>query len=101
MFEQLLTSLKAEVVKFLSHVQIQRQDEAQRIEQQRRDAAEREQLAFQHAEASGMAPGEDSQAEQAQDAGPQTFTRERPKVGRNEPCPCGSGKKYKQCHGKL
>jgi preprotein translocase subunit SecA len=101
LFEQLLKSLKEEVVKFLSHVQIQRQDEAQRIEQQRRDAAEREKLAFQHAEASGMAPGEDPQAEQAQQAGPQTFTREQPKVGRNEPCPCGSGKKYKQCHGKL
>ena len=34
-------------------------------------------------------------------AAPQPFTREQPKVGRNEPCPCGSGKKYKQCHGKL
>ncbi|WP_201771606.1 SEC-C metal-binding domain-containing protein, partial [Pseudohaliea rubra] len=31
----------------------------------------------------------------------QPFTREQPKVGRNEPCPCGSGKKYKQCHGAL
>jgi preprotein translocase subunit SecA len=104
LFEQLLTNLKDEVVKFLSHVQIQRQDEAQRIEQQRREAAEREQMAFQHAEASAMtaSPAEGAQAaapEQA--AGPQTFTREQPKVGRNEPCPCGSGKKYKQCHGKL
>jgi len=104
LFEELLKNLKDEVVKFLSHVQIQRQDEAQRIEQQRREAAEREQVAFQHAEASAMAlgPAEGGQAaapEQA--AGPQTFTREQPKVGRNEPCPCGSGKKYKQCHGKL
>lgn len=33
--------------------------------------------------------------------GPQTALREGPKVGRNDPCPCGSGKKYKQCHGKL
>ena len=30
----------------------------------------------------------------------QTYKREQPKVGRNDPCPCGSGKKYKQCHGK-
>jgi preprotein translocase subunit SecA len=102
MFEQLLTSLKAEVVKFLSHVQIQRQDEAQRIEQQRREAAEREKLAFQHADASGMSPqGSDAAGEQPSQELPQTFTREQPKVGRNEPCPCGSGKKYKQCHGKL
>ena len=39
-------------------------------------------------------------AGQAQRAKPETFKREVPKVGRNEPCPCGSGKKYKQCHGK-
>ena len=102
LFEQLLKNLKDEVVKFLSHVQIQRQDEAQQIERQRREAAEREKLAFQHAEASAMTPtaGGDDQAEQAP-APPQTFTRDQPKVGRNEPCPCGSGKKFKQCHGKL
>ena len=104
LFEQLLKSLKDEVVKFLSHVQIQRQDEAQQIERQRREAAEREKLAFQHAEASGMtqpaAEAPDPAGEQGQ-AVPQTFTRDQPKVGRNEPCPCGSGKKYKQCHGQL
>ena len=54
LFEELLTNLKYEVVKFLSHVQIQRQDEAELIEQQRREAAQREHMAFQHAEASGM-----------------------------------------------
>jgi len=101
LFEQLLTSLKYEVVKFLSHVQIQRQDEAEQIEQQRRAAAEREKLAFQHAEASGMAGDPGEQPGAAELATPQTFTREAPKVGRNDPCPCGSGKKYKQCHGKL
>ena len=104
LFEQLLKSLKDEVVKFLSHVQIQRQDEAQQIERQRREAAEREKLAFQHDQASGLAPA--AEEEDAAPAGeappvPQTFTREQPKVGRNEPCPCGSGKKYKQCHGRL
>ncbi|MBA6412952.1 preprotein translocase subunit SecA [Parahaliea sp. F7430] len=102
LFEDLLKSLKYEVVKFLSHVQIQRPDEAALIEAQRREAAEREQLAFQHAQASGMAeetPAESPEAQSAASAQP--FTREQPKVGRNEPCPCGSGKKYKQCHGKL
>lgn len=101
LFEQLLSSLKYEVIKFLSHVQIQRPDEAQLIEQQRREAAEREKLDFQHAASSAL-PSEaadDSRAPQA--SAPQTFTREERKVGRNEPCPCGSGKKYKQCHGKL
>jgi len=104
LFEQLLKNLKDEVVKFLSHVQIQRQDEAQQIERQRREAAEREKLAFQHAQASGLAPPEEGGGEPGAGEGsraPQTFTRDQPKVGRNEPCPCGSGKKYKQCHGRL
>jgi preprotein translocase subunit SecA len=102
LFEQLLVNLKYEVVKFLSHVQIQRNDESAAIEQQRREAAAREQLAFQHAEApsmSGEALAETPDASEAE--APQTYTRAQPKVGRNEPCPCGSGKKYKQCHGKL
>ncbi|MEZ5573676.1 MAG: preprotein translocase subunit SecA [Halioglobus sp.] len=100
LFEQLLVNLKYEVVKFLSHVQIQRRDEAAAIEQARREAAAREHLAFQHAEAPSMR-GEDEEPDAEASATPQTYTREQPKVGRNEPCPCGSGKKYKQCHGKL
>jgi preprotein translocase subunit SecA len=100
LFEELLRNLKLEVVKFLSHVQIQRQDEAELIERQRRAAAAREQMAFQHAEASAMA-AEPADGEPEQPMIPQTITRDQPKVGRNEPCPCGSGKKYKQCHGKL
>ncbi len=100
LFEQLLVSLKYEVVKFLSHVQIQRRDEAAAIEQQRREAAAREHLAFQHAQAPAMA-GEANESESEDPAIPQTYTREQPKVGRNEPCHCGSGKKYKHCHGKL
>jgi preprotein translocase subunit SecA len=100
LFQQLLSALKYEVVKFLSHVQIQRQDEADAIERQRREAAARERMAFQHAEASGMAEAP-PEADSAALEQPRTFTRDEPKGGRNEPCPCGSGKKYKQCHGKL
>ncbi len=107
LFEELLRSLKYEVIKFLSHVQIQREDESALIEARRRQEAEREKLAFQHAAATAMAAesaepaaaGAGGAAQPA--ASPQPFTREEPKVGRNEPCPCGSGKKYKQCHGKL
>ncbi|GAB3286808.1 preprotein translocase subunit SecA [Parahaliea aestuarii] len=107
LFEQLLNSLKHEVVKFLSHVQIQRQDESALIEARRRQEAEREKLAFQHAAATAMAAEAAAQQQSsAVEAGaaegvPQTVTRNQPKVGRNEPCPCGSGKKFKQCHGKL
>ena len=100
LFEQLLNSLKYEVVKFLSHVQVQRQDEAELLEQRRQEQAQREKLAFQHAQASGM-QAEAEPAEAQPQAAPQPVTRQQPKVGRNEPCPCGSGKKYKQCHGQL
>jgi preprotein translocase subunit SecA len=100
LFEQLLVNLKYEVVKFLSHVQIQRRDEAEAMERQRREAAAREQLAFQH-DAAPSLESQPTEASEGEVAPPQTYTREQPKVGRNEPCPCGSGKKYKQCHGKL
>jgi preprotein translocase subunit SecA len=105
LFQSLLTNLKYEVVKFLSHVQIQQRDEAALIEQKRREAAAQEKRDFQHAQASAMAAESAAAggagAAEAPPAQPQPFTREQPKVGRNEPCPCGSGKKYKQCHGAL
>jgi preprotein translocase subunit SecA len=98
LFQALLNNLKFEVIKFLSHVQIQRPDEAERIEQQRRGEAAREQLAFEHSDASAL---REPAASTDEDLGAAPFVREERKVGRNEPCPCGSGKKYKSCHGKL
>ncbi len=99
LFEALLDNLKHEVIRILSHVQVQREDEAQLIEQQRREQQAREKMAFQHASASAMDPevGEEPQQPVQQ----QPYHREERKVGRNEPCPCGSGQKYKQCHGKI
>ncbi len=101
LFESLLGRLKYEVIRFLSHVQVQRQDEAAEIERRRREAAAKQQMAFEHAQANAVpdTPPEQSGAEAS--AKPQTVVREAPKVGRNDPCPCGSGKKYKQCHGAL
>ena len=102
LFESLLDRLKYEVIRFLSHVQVQRQDEAQEIERRRREAAAKQQMAFEHAQASGVAQaGEGVDAAPAEPEKPQTIVRNTPKVGRNDPCPCGSGKKYKQCHGAL
>jgi len=100
LFEALLQRLKYEVIRFLSHVQVQRSDEAAVIEQQRREAAAKQKMAFEHADARSAVPAD--QAPAAEEAGaPQPITRAQPKVGRNDPCPCGSGKKYKQCHGAL
>ena len=100
LFEALLERLKQEVVRILSHLQIKRQDEAELIEQKRREEAERQQLAFQHAQASALPEAEQERGQQAETP-QQPMVRDAPKVGRNDPCPCGSGKKYKQCCGAL
>jgi len=100
LFEALLTRLKHEVIRFLSHVQVQRSDEAAAIEQQRREAAAKQKMAFEHAQATPALPEEQADAP-GEAIPPQPITRTQPKVGRNDPCPCGSGKKYKQCHGAL
>ena len=100
LFEALLQRLKYEVIRFLSHVQVQRSDEAAAIEQQRREAAAKQKMAFEHADAS-PAVSADEGKDSNEAAPPQPITRAQPKVGRNDPCPCGSGKKYKQCHGAL
>ncbi len=100
LFEELLSNLQHEVIKFLSLVQIKRDESADAIEQQRIKEAQKEHSTLVHQQASAMDSG--GKQEQPKEAQPQTpYTREGVKVGRNQPCPCGSGKKYKQCHGKL
>ena len=91
MFASMLESLKYEVISTLSKVQVRMPEEVEAMEQQRREESERlaqmQQLSHK---------GDDSAA--AEELAAQTGDR---KVGRNDPCPCGSGKKYKQCHGRL
>jgi len=96
LFQTMLDNLKFEVIRFLARVKIQSQEEAAEIERKRREEEDSAQMSYTHSEASAL-DGEPSEGNQA--AAP--FVREERKVGRNEPCPCGSGKKYKQCHGKL
>nr|WP_319555627.1 preprotein translocase subunit SecA [uncultured Vibrio sp.] len=98
LFEGLLDALKSDVITVLSRVRVQQQEEVERMEEQRRaqaeEAARRAQA--QHAAAENqLADGEQ------EDDSHQPVVRDERKVGRNEPCPCGSGKKYKQCHGKI
>ncbi|MCP4598132.1 preprotein translocase subunit SecA [Neptuniibacter sp.] len=100
LFQDLLDNIKRDVIRILSHVQVQQPEDVEAMEQQRREQAERQQMDFTHDQSSAMR--EEGSADQAEDEQqPETFVREGRKVGRNEPCPCGSGKKYKQCHGKL
>ena len=92
LFSQMLEALKVEVITILSRVKVQAEEDVQKVEEQRRQA-DNVPKHFEHKEASAT-PEEKSDKVR-------TEMRNGPKVGRNDPCPCGSGKKYKQCHGKL
>ena len=93
LFSQLLDLVKAEVTRVLMTVRIQTQEAAAEA------AAAIEQQASQVSNVTYTHPNEDGSV--SQDAGPATLAQAVPKVGRNDPCPCGSGKKYKLCHGRL
>jgi preprotein translocase subunit SecA len=100
MFTDMLERIKHDLIGIVSKVQVRAESDVEAVEQQRRSRAPRQ---YRHAEASAIGGGE-GQAKgegQAEGEGHKPFTRKGRKVGRNEPCPCGSGKKYKQCHGKL
>ncbi len=100
LFEELLRKLKYEVIRFLSRVKVQRADEATLIKERRRDEAVRQKIAYEHTEPELRLP-ENGSTSEAKSSRSQPITRSQPKVGRNEQCPCGSGKKYKQCCGAL
>jgi preprotein translocase subunit SecA len=116
MFSAMLDRVKHDTISILSKIQIRRPEDVQAIEPETPDPRT---LKFQHAAAPSLvAPGPPPEpvapppgaralagarlpqpAEAAEPVAP--FVREQPKVGRNAPCPCGSGKKFKQCHGRL
>ncbi|HEY0634527.1 MAG TPA: preprotein translocase subunit SecA [Gammaproteobacteria bacterium] len=93
LFSQMLDRIKHEVITILAKVQVRAESDVEAVEEQRRSQAPVE---YHHEEVSALA-----EEPVAQEPLPETFVREGRKVGRNEPCPCGSGKKYKQCHGRL
>ncbi|MBZ6065442.1 preprotein translocase subunit SecA [Aeromonas schubertii] len=93
LFTQMLETLKRDVISILSRVQVQERD-VETMEEQQRQRAESAPRTYSHADA------ENPLAEPQQE-GNTTFVRDEQKVGRNDPCPCGSGKKFKHCHGQL
>ena len=98
MFTNLLERIKLDVVGILSKVQVRTESDVQAVDEQRRSRAD---MQYRHDEASAMQEAGDADAESLSDEQAQPFVRDGRKVGRNEPCPCGSGKKFKQCHGEL
>ncbi|MEH6344984.1 MAG: preprotein translocase subunit SecA [Bermanella sp.] len=98
LFKELLDEIQHETIRYLSHVQFVRDDEVKRMEEKARAQAESQKMQFEHETASALA--DNSEPQEAEEVA-QPFVRDGKKVGRNDVCPCGSGKKYKQCHGKL
>ncbi|RPH97241.1 MAG: preprotein translocase subunit SecA [Lysobacterales bacterium] len=97
MFTDLLDNIKREVIRILARVQVKAEEDVAAVEARRRQEAEAQQMQFQHAEARSATASPPAAGPPV----PETYVREGRKVGRNEPCPCGSGQKYKHCHGKL
>jgi len=92
LFSDMLDRIKREVVSLITRVQIRQQEDVDVLEAQRQ---RQQPMHYEHPSVTG---GEEEEAEVAT---VQQVVRKQPKIGRNEPCPCGSGKKYKLCHGKL
>lgn len=89
LFTMMLDNLKYDVIKLLLSVEIQTEEDAHAVEELRR-AEQIRKMNLQH-----ESPNDDTQHDDS------TFRRQERKVGRNDPCPCGSGKKFKSCHGSL
>jgi len=112
MFSSMLERVKHDTISILAKIQIRRPEDAQAVEPAAPDPST---LRFQHAAAPSLTPPAPAPEPRPTGAAPEPrmrplppaaepiapFVREAPKVGRNDPCPCGSGKKYKQCHGRL
>ena len=103
LFSDMLENVKREVVTLLARVRIRSDEEVQALE-----AAERQQVEarlsqsqFQHQDAGSYSADEEAAQVEAAQQGVSPLQRDEPKIGRNDPCPCGSGKKYKHCHGQL
>ncbi len=102
LFQSLLYNIKYDVVRTLSRMQLENPEELAAAERKRRAEAEQH-MQFQHASAGQLEAPEgegQSDSETQAKAKPAPFVRDNRKVGRNEPCPCGSGKKFKQCCGR-
>jgi preprotein translocase subunit SecA len=105
LFSEMLDTVKRQVITLLARVHIRSEAEVAEMEAAERAQAQAQaqQMQFQHADMAGLGMGgfgADEEAAQAQ-AMAASLQAGMPKAGRNDPCPCGSGKKYKHCHGQL
>ena len=94
MFETMLNAINTEAIKILFRLEIASEEEIQELEQRSLEAQKNKEMRLQQAK-----PDLEVGNESAQNTSPEPITRDEPKLGRNDPCHCGSGKKFKQCHG--
>ncbi|MEP7184056.1 MAG: SEC-C metal-binding domain-containing protein, partial [Betaproteobacteria bacterium] len=97
LFSDMLDRIKQEVVKIVLTVQVRSQEDVQAVE----EAPPVTNVKYQHADYDEALGAETADGAAAAIPAPAPFVRAGDKVGRNDPCPCGSGKKYKHCHGRL
>lgn len=97
LFTSMLDSIKREVVSLLAKIHVQAEIDVAAVDENMR--RENKKLEFHHDAAEGLIPTEPEASESVTVEHP--YVRNEPKVGRNDPCPCGSGRKYKQCHGNI
>ncbi|HET8806776.1 MAG TPA: preprotein translocase subunit SecA [Methylophaga sp.] len=95
LFTAMLSTIKHDVISLISRVKVRAPSDVEAVDEQRRQSADVE---YQHADASAIDSEED---DTDQPTASQPITRDGRKVGRNEACPCGSGKKFKNCHGQV
>ena len=109
LFQEMLDSIKRDVIRILSRVQLEEDSRLGELEQKRREALAR-QMQFSRQEAATSTqdsngnfdrPGIGDSATTKSNLKSETFVRDERKIGRNEKCPCGSGKKYKHCCGQV
>ncbi len=109
LFSEMLDKVKQDVITLLARVRIRDEEEVAAMEnaERQRLEAQAKNMQFQHPETGDFGVDDEMQqamafaSQDAADMQPKTITRDADKIGRNDPCPCGSGKKYKQCHGQL
>jgi preprotein translocase subunit SecA len=97
LFTTMLDNIKHEVIRVISRVQVRAPEDVDAVDQQRRQSGD---VQYQHDDAQKMGQQE-AEAESETPQASQPYTRDGSKVGRNDPCPCGSGKKFKHCHGAI
>lgn len=102
LFAQLLDKINYDVISALTKFEVKMEEDIAQMESQRRMAVNQQQIEYRHAKIDALTAELAAGGEEDENLPSNvTYIRGTPKVGRNDPCPCGSGRKYKQCHGKL